>query len=491
MPDPYVPSNPDGAGSSPSNPETAILSGIEQEQLNNFLGPVNGALGGLPVAERNSSYFITYKGAGGTGPEIIDQTAIFITNLIDSKGNISKPSEDYDSLYNLIQNFEIGKNVIVRNNLGSENNSQIEGKQKITDIGRQETILFSQTGSSEGANIDELIFLKDFDNDDIPSFLFWLNRGIETLGLIPEDIVGYNAPYLEPDVSSTATVDAALGEYTVGNLSSSPQGNIDIVQINIWTKLSNDSTNVINGSIRLMKDGSVFKQIPFDIGVRISATEPREKEINKTFSISKSDLDSATFKINVAVDNEGSQIDFINFRASTQFPQTSFPTPTPTYWENNNGNNLWLTASQDISLNYEQTQNSQNIIDTIEPGFNFSSPVPFIVRPGDKIRFGYDPTLEYIIYEVIEPIQDSEGRLRLRLNTLLPSTLNLDNFVLHRVNSNNPTYIIVDIKKNDLVPNTEEFEGILLPEYPTQELKDNLENIILNLKEKGILSNEN
>ncbi len=27
---------------------------LEQEQLNNFLGPVNGALGGLPVAERTS-----------------------------------------------------------------------------------------------------------------------------------------------------------------------------------------------------------------------------------------------------------------------------------------------------------------------------------------------------------------------------------------------------------------------------------------------------
>jgi len=491
MPDPYIPSNPDGADSLPSNPETAILSGIEQEQLNNFLGPVNGALGGLPVAERNSSYFITYKGAGGTGPEIIDQTAIFITNLVDSKGNISKPSEDYNSLYNLIQNFEVGKNVIVRNNLGSENNSQIEGKQKITDVGRQETILFSQTGSSQGANIDELIFLKDFDNDDIPSFLFWLNKGIKNLNAGEQDIIEYNNAYLEPDVPSTATVDNTTGTYTVGNLSSPPQENIDIVQINIWTKLSNDTTNVINGSIRLMKDTSVFRQIPFDIDVRISATEPREKEINKTFSISKSDLNSATFKINVAVDIDGSRIDFINFRASTQFPQTSFPTPTPTYWYNNNGNNLWLTASQDISLNYEQTQNSQNIIDTIEPGFNFSSPSPFIVRPGDKIRFGYDPTTEYTIYEVIEPIQDSEGRLRLRLNTLLPNNLNLNNFVLHRVNSNNPTYIIVDIKKNDLVPNTEEFEGILLPEYPTQELKNNLENIILNLKEKGILSNEN
>ena len=71
---------------------------LEQEQLNNFLGPVNGALGGLPVAERTSEYFAVYTGAGGTGPEIIDQTAVFISYLVDAKGNLSKPSTEYSSL---------------------------------------------------------------------------------------------------------------------------------------------------------------------------------------------------------------------------------------------------------------------------------------------------------------------------------------------------------------------------------------------------------
>jgi hypothetical protein len=58
---------------------------LEQEQLNNFLGPIDGALGGLPVAERTSEYFAVFTGAGGTGPEIIDQTAVFISYLVDAK----------------------------------------------------------------------------------------------------------------------------------------------------------------------------------------------------------------------------------------------------------------------------------------------------------------------------------------------------------------------------------------------------------------------
>lgn len=482
MPDPITPYPP-------SNPGSGNQSQIQQEQQNDFLGPVNGALGGLPVAEKTQNYFVTYKGAGGTGPEIIDQTAIFITNLIDYKGNISKPSEDYDSLYNLIQNFEVGKNVIIRNNLGSKNNSQIEGKQKITNIGRQETILFSQTGSSQGANIDELNFVKDFDDDEIPSFLFWLNKGATSLSTGVNTITNYNTPFLEPDSIAAAVVPIS-GEYQVEDLTTGPASNIQYVVMNVWAQFLNYNNFQVNGFIRLMKDGVEINESPFTILPRPTSTTPQVLEVSTNFQVSKSDLDNSDFKINISIGSSLS-LGFINFRAQFQSPQISFPNATEDYWFNNSGNNLWLTASQELSLNYEQTQNSQNIMDVIEPGFNFSPPSSFIVKPGDKIRFEYNPETEYTIYEVIEPIQDIDGRLKLRLNTLVPGTVNLNNFVLHRVNSNNPTYIIVDVKKNDLVPNTEEFEGILLPEYPTQELKDNLENILLNLKEKGILSNEN
>ena len=42
----------------PSTPQQSQTNvSLEQEQLNNFLGPVNGALGGLPVVERNIRVF--------------------------------------------------------------------------------------------------------------------------------------------------------------------------------------------------------------------------------------------------------------------------------------------------------------------------------------------------------------------------------------------------------------------------------------------------
>jgi hypothetical protein len=42
------------------------------------------------------------------------------------------------------------------------------------------------------------------------------------------------------------------------------------------------------------------------------------------------------------------------------------------------------------------------------------------------------------------------------------------------------------------VGGTQGFNGVILPEYPTKKLRDNLDNIIISLKERGIITdNEN
>lgn len=486
------------AGPAPSNPQTQVNTSIEQQQLNNFLGPVNGALGGLPVAEKNQEYFIVFQQAGGTGPEIIDQTAYFITYLVDSKGNISKPSEDSISLNNVIQNFEVGKNAIVRNDASTVLNTVLTGKKTITAIGRQEPILYSQTGSSEGANVDTLDFNTNSNSDAVPNFKFWLNKGAATLSTGNNDIGSYNSPFQSPDVS-VATLDTVNGEYQVQSLTGDGE-NIQSIYINIYTNFKNynpDSIGSVEGYIQLLRDGNVYSQQPFVVAPTDTFGIPTEQEINFNTFIPKNDLNNADFKVRIVV-NESTlpynfEIEYLNFRSSIQTPIPTFPDPTSPFWFNNSGNNLWITASQDISLNYGNIQNSQNVLDVIEPGFNFSPvQVPFNVQIGDKIRFEYSKETEYIVYEVIEPDQDVDGRLKLRLNTLVPDTVNLNNFVLHRVNPNDPSYIILDVKKDASIGDTQNFNGVILPEYPTKELKDNLDTILINLKERGIITdNEN
>ena len=44
----------------------------------------NSGYGSLSAAEKNQTYFAYFDAVGGTGPEIIDQTAYFVKYLIDS-----------------------------------------------------------------------------------------------------------------------------------------------------------------------------------------------------------------------------------------------------------------------------------------------------------------------------------------------------------------------------------------------------------------------
>ena len=475
-------------------PVNNITVSVEQEQLNNFLGPVNGALGGLPVAERNQSYFIVFQQAGGTGPEIIDETAYFITYLVDENGNVSKPSEDYASLINLVQNFEVEKNAIVRNDAATAVNGQLVGKKRISGIGKQEPILYSQTGSSIGANVNSLNFDSAINTNVVPRALFGLNKGPAAIGDGVNSFTAYNAPLQSPE-AIVATVDEAAGTYTVTNLDVSPADQIQNVIFSINVQLESWNNETVSGEIQLTKDGDVIGNVlPFDLQPAPSTGNPFIQDFTHLIQVQAADLAGGVFKAQITMNlPDGAtsqlQINYLNFKVTNQNPETTVPATDLPFW-NRSDTNTWVTASNEISLNYGNTQNSQNVLNEIEPGFNFSPvTIPFTVTPGDRIRFGYNKENDYTIYEVIEPSQDVDGRLKLRLNSPPPPSNTLNSFILHKIDTNNPAYIILDVKK---VGNPENFNGVILPEYPTKKLKDNLDDIIINLKERGIITdNEN
>ena len=496
MPDPSMPSGP--SGGNPSNPQSGINASIEQQQLNNFLGPVNGALGGLPVAEKNQSYFAIFTGAGGTGPEIINQTALFTTYLVDENGNVSKPSEDYDSLNNLMQNFEVGKNVVVRNDAPTALNGNIAGIHLTTAVGRQQPILYTQTGSSEGANVDEIYFNSSLNQIDTPRMEGKLNKGIY-------NPTNFNWNYIEnwnPVISAPDAVAASFlptpGTYAVD---SSGIGNINFIKFKVTIGIelaANAGVQARNVYLRITRNGiTVGNEKTYTIQAENStesqvfgfASDPLVYQELYTELNDPGDQDP-DYKIQIKFDDfDYLKTTYTNFIVSTQNPQPSAPTASPPFWFNDSGNSLWLTGSNELSTNYGLIPSPiQECLD-----FNFSPiETPLNIQVGDRIRFEYNPDTEYRIYGVIEPSADNQGLLKLRLNTLVPSGVNLNNFVLHRVNTNDPAYVILDVTKNNLVGNTQNFNGVILPEYPTKRLKDNLDNIIIDLKSRGIITdNEN
>ena len=118
-----------------------------------------GTISKQPVVEQNQTYMAYFDGVGGTGPELIDQTAYFIKYLIDTEGNVVNPepvNEITDPqaapLFNLIDNFEPGKRAVVRliNNdpliTDNPNDDSLTGTHNITHVGRIVPILVTETG---------------------------------------------------------------------------------------------------------------------------------------------------------------------------------------------------------------------------------------------------------------------------------------------------------------------------------------------------------
>jgi hypothetical protein len=462
--------------------------------------PIKGALGGLPVAEQTQNYFVVFKQVGGTGPEIIGETAYFITYLVDSQGNVSKPAEDGDALNNLVQNFPVGRNCIVRQDAASSLNSILAGKQKINAIGRQLPILYTQTGFSTGSWSSAISFsLADGGTNNInPDSELLDYRGNMTkqsavVGITAGNITGYDSVTFTPDASA-AVFNTTNGTYII-----TPDTELTSLTFKISFKVTNTFgfTNVLGQDFKL-----ALKVDNDNTGYSELATKtffvPSEESIIESFEFKvggftlTNDGINPKFIISSLTTSSALKLEWINFQVYSQNPPPQIPSsPASSYWSTGTASpsGQWLTASSYISMNYGNTQISSFITEEAENGFNLSPIVtPFTPQVGDRIRFEYNKAKDYYIYEVIPPSEDTQNKLKIRINDFVPTGTILNNFILHRTDLKDPAYIILDVDKDDSVENTQDFNGIILPEYPSEELLKNLDKIIVTLKKDGIIA---
>jgi len=115
-------------------------------------------LGGLPVVEQTQAFIAAFKGVVSSTPEQIANASFFITYLINESGEVFQVSEDSDAQRDILQNFAVGDDVVVRVDQGTLINTQLAGEHKVTGIGSFVPILITQTGSSEKAHVSFINF---------------------------------------------------------------------------------------------------------------------------------------------------------------------------------------------------------------------------------------------------------------------------------------------------------------------------------------------
>lgn len=440
----------------------------------------NGVLGGLPVAEQNQDYFLVFKGVGGTGPEIIDNTAYFIQYVVDSDGNVSKPSQGSIARLNAIQNFPQGKTTTVRIDNASGINTQLDGDHVITGLGIQQPILYTQYGTSSTSYTQSISFLPP--KGIIGSVPNILGSMIKTNFFFNSSSTVTFTDYTSTPITpvSGANFNTSSGIYFITN---SVINNIDEINIKVSYTVRNFGSDIRTVNIYLAKDTIYLATDTFEINPLAVTT----RVLNIKYI---PDYLGATDQIKIQA-NTSNTIKFDQLKLEIPSTNPMPVTQVNSFWSTGSHTNMtWLTASYNLSINYGNIQNTSNFQGT-EGSFGLS-PIKELFTPksGDRIRFGYNSERDYVIYDVITPDEDDEGYLKLKLNKILPSNTILDNFVLHRVDNASIKYIILDIAKDPTVDNpANPFTGIILPKYPSEKLKNNLENILSKLKQEGIIEN--
>lgn len=462
----------------------------------------NSGYGALPAAEKNQTYFAYFNGVSSTGPEIIDQTAYFIKYLIDEKGNVVSPQPNSIALLNLRSNFETGKIANVTTLEGTTLFTTLLGDKQITNIGKIEPLLITETGSGRMDYITTMSFSSGpggigLDNAYNYSFMakkatsaYISNTSFTTLDFgteINDSGSNYdNSTYIygfPNDTTSQGTQVSFKTTIIAKSAFSGPNQNNRSNYLKFQIQKSTDGG--VNYSALELTDGTFTRLQYFDNSDEIKSQTAQ----TKPFNFNTGDK----IRVQYAVDSGGvaNQLRILaaDNNYSTVFTNTQTYTSTnyitSPYWSigtyTTSSNFTIITASLGLT-GLNQNQYSQTT-PTASLAFGFSTiTLSFTPQPGDFIRFEYDPNNVHTIYEKTTTV---DGNLALKVCPSIPSGSILDHFCIYRV-VDNGNYMILNVPKPTGTTG-QPLTGFIKPQYMSKELNDNFTTIIQKLAAEGTI----
>jgi hypothetical protein len=527
-------------------------------QNNNIPGYSYGSVSTLPVAEQNQTYIAYFDGIGGTGPEILGQTAYFVKYLIDKDGNVTKPVDNTDpttpsqaSFYNLYNNFEPGKNAVVKllssdpTLTTSATGKTLVGKHKITGVGETFPVLVSEYGPK----IDEFYQSLYFGPNDIvitqsvldlnalwlPGDVFWtknisvgtLNNWVdESFGIsgnqdgphFPSQSVNWSNGVpnktIETSTSNAGTQIAAQIAFNVINNTNNPNYGIQVRLIK-----NNNTTNPIYTSEILSLKTNVYYVNPNDMWNPTQRKDGSFEEvyINTTpyFDLEEGDQIKVQFKIHkpllkpgeLPVSYTNGDIYFTGQCTSTFLrilqknpvctngSIDSIPGANVLNWGFFNIFNLPYTSGSysvlgmgDDALWLYYSGLTQNYTNQKLNYNKFT--VPFgDLEAGDTIRVGYDKDNVYTIIG----IYPSYYGLGLLISPQVSDVIvNTSQIIDNAINNFSITKLVKNgryvVLDVDKPKDGIFFSGILQPEFISDDLEKNYDKIIADLTQKDLIN---
>jgi hypothetical protein len=503
----------------------------------------------FPVAEQNQTYFAYWDGIGGTGAEIPNQTAYFIKYLIDTEGNVVNPEPDTTGtrkeavgLYNLINNFEVGKRAIVKliepdptiSSISEE--SDVLGTYTITGIGTLKNIMTTETGKRRNDYLETMSFynVKNPDStlESVPLYnarykwasSYAVTRAIEQSASYVEPMWqnGWgntqitppaNAPHVYPyrvTQPLTSSIDAGTRvRFTLyiflsqigykPETASFPEGTWNVGAKNsIYFRVKNHTTgkNIFGSGwiTPTSNDGDNPNWYWFDTGwIDVNLTDTFVVTSQLLYNASGSDSLGRPIRI----DNDS--LFSVEQEYSPGAPIEGFNTAYAPYFrrQRNNAGYSELTFSNAMegifNSDLAQIVTSEQRLQGFSP-----SNIPFSnIQVGDYIRFEYNPEMIYRIIGLTAKSGSAENSVySLKINiapsldttldegqSSLTSSINIDHFTMYRI-ENDGRYVILNVPKSS---NGNAYSGILQSEFSSQELLTKYDKLIVDLSQKEII----
>jgi len=489
----------------------------------------NSGYGALSAAEKNQTYFAYFDNVASTTPEIIDQTLYFIKYLIDAQGNVVTPQPNSIDLLNMVQNFEPGKIVNVTSLEGTTLFNTLLGTKQITDVGKIETLLVTETGSIRSLFLPTMSFFQynSFTQqvNNPPNYSFKSTKAGNTD--ITTTTISAVMPFQNSVLNPTGNYNNSTYEYTFnqstsdygievkfqagvallfnnfGNVSDNNLNYSDIITLQIF-KSSDNWTTSQSLNINRIDNSPISNPSPWEN--QIENNNLYRGSTNQTNGAGTKYITIETLPY-VFSSGDKVRVQYSIFPTYGTPDVTIYGTPstagtffslstnysnnleiTSSYWDGatwpspGSGTTQWLTAS--LGLSGFINNNMVQLTPTASIAFNFNTIYqPANLLPGDYIRFEYDPSKQSRIYNFGAL---SDGRTTIEINPPIPTGSNLNHFTVFRVNPNAGNQIILNIKKPEGTTG-QPLTGFIKPQHMSKELEDNFTTIIQKLAAEGTI----
>ena len=474
------------------------------QYLNVWTKGDSGTYGKTPTVESLKTMVAYCDSISGWPPERMNASAIHVIYLIKQDGTVIIPNTSANSLTEIQGTFMSGEKLLINSKtIGS--GEAIQSRNIIRGGTRIEPILYTQSGSAPNAQWNTTMSFTDI----IPS-----NTGptgnytslYTTTGSLIQINGGVDTKVLFSNVVNGLPISNNGYKVTAGPISDGSNLVFDI-DVNYAPAKTISSNITVGIELIIYKNGSPLLESNNTPIFCLSSPYLNTNAQVGNISLNTIIIPNANLILN---DEYTAYVNWIGNIAGTSFylasnsifktsqypiytqPVTSSGVNSIWNWPDSSSYPYVITSSQPTLISLYDDPNTKGV-DIIGSGFNPIS-LPWSIKYGDEFRFEGREDFVYQVGKIFGPAESGSGRIfqtgsiEVHFNFNLPTSasstvFNLDHFVIRRYVDDASLILMEGFK-----PINSSGPYIVRPEYVVPELNKSVDQFILDLTQKGLIT---